>query len=127
MRKAMAAAGSALIIGLSACGGTGAGTAEKAQAPDPDAIQNQLASMAEAQRNAVFIRAIRDAQQECQHVESSRPAGEHQGLPVWSAACSGGGTFTIVIMNNGTATVLNAQEARLAGGNEAAASNAQGQ
>ena len=127
MRKAMAGAGAALIIGLSACGGTGVETANKAQGPGPDAIQNQLASMPEAQRNAVFIRAIRDAGQECQHVESSRADGEHQGLPVWSATCSGGGTFTIVIMNNGTATVLNAEEARLAGGNEAAPSSAQGQ
>jgi hypothetical protein len=127
MRKAMAGAGAALIIGLSACGGTGGETANKAQGPGPDGIQNQLASMPEAQRNGVFIRAIRDARQECQHVESSRPGGEHQGLPVWNATCSGGGTFTIVIMNNGTATVLNAQEARLAGGNEAAPSNAQEQ
>ncbi len=127
MRKAMAGAGAALIIGLSACGGTAGETANKAQAPGPDAIQNQLASMPEAQRNAVFIRAIRDAREECQHVESSRPGGEHQSLPVWNATCSGGGTFTIVVMNNGTATVLNAQEARLAGGNEAAPANAQGQ
>ncbi len=93
----------------------------------PEAIQNQLMAMPEGQRNGVFIRAIRDARQECQHVESSEPAGEHQGFPVWNATCAGGGTWTIVVMNDGNATVLNAEEARLADGNEAAPDNAQAQ
>lgn len=130
MHNAMAGAGAALILGLAACGGGGgdAGAeANQASGSVAHTIHNQLAEMPEAQRNAVFIRAIRDARQDCQHVESSRPAGEHQGLPVWSATCAGGGTWTIVIMNNGAATVIDDQEARLAGGNEAAPANAQGQ
>ena len=35
------------------------------------------------------------------------------------------GTWTIVVMNNGNATVLNAEEARLADGNAAAPGNGQ--
>ena len=75
--------------------------------------------------NGVFIRAIRDAGRECQHVESSERAGEHQGFPVWQARCSDGGTWTIVVMNDGTAAVINADEVQLV--NQAAAQNAQGQ
>lgn len=90
-------------------------------------IQNRLAAMPEGQRNAVFIRAIRDAGQDCEHVESSEGAGAHQGFPVWNATCAGGGTWTIVITDDGTAQVLNAAEVRLSGNsNQSAAQNAQG-
>ena len=127
MRRAMVGAAAALTIGLAGCGDTGGDTAaNKVEAPGSEAVQNRLESMPEGQRNAVFIRAIRDARQECQHVESSQRAGEHQGFPVWNATCAGGGTWTIVIMNDGTAAVLNAEEARRAGENETAAQNGQG-
>ena len=125
MRKIVMAAVAALAV--AACGDAGTETANEVEVAGPEAIQNQLEAMPEGQRNAVFIRAIQDAGQECQHVDSSEPAGEHQGFPVWNATCLGGGTWTIVVMNDGSAAVLNAEEARLAGGNEAAAQNAQGQ
>ena len=115
----------AATLAAAACGGTGSDGGNAVQAAAPDAIQNQLQAMPEGQRNAVFIRAIRDARQECQHVESSEPAGEHQGFPVWNATCAGGGTWTIVVMNGGNAAVLNADEARLVGDNEAASQNGQ--
>jgi hypothetical protein len=120
-------AAAAAALALAACGEAGTEGANAVAVPGPDSIQNRLAAMPEGQRNAVFIRAIQDARQECQHVESSEPAGEHQGFPVWNATCLGGGTWTIVVMNDGRAAVLNAEEARLAGGNESAAQNGQGQ
>ena len=120
-------ASAALILAAAACDGGGTGTSNKVEVPGPESVQNRLETMPEAQRNAVFIRAIRDADQQCQHVESSQRAGEHQGFPVWNATCAGGGTWTIVVMNDGTAAVLNDAEARLAGGNGAATQNAQGQ
>ncbi len=125
MDRTVTAAAAALA--LAACGEAGTEGANAVAVPGPDSIQNRLAAMPEGQRNAVFIRAIQDARQECQHVESSEPAGEHQGFPVWNATCLGGGTWTIVVMNDGRAAVLNAEEARLAGGNESAAQNGQGQ
>ena len=127
MRKAFIGAGAALFLSLAGCDGSGTETASNVQVPGPQNIQNRLEAMPEAQRNAVFIRAIRDADQECQHVESSQPAGRHQGFPVWNATCAGGGTWTIVIMNDGTAAVLNDAEARLATGNMAGTQNVQGQ
>ena len=125
MRKPVAAASAALILALGAC--EDAGTETNVQVPGPEAVQNRLEEMPEGQRNAVFIRAIQDAGQECQHVQSSERAGEHQGFPVWNATCDGGGTWTIVIMNDGTAAVLNAEATALADANASATQNAQGQ
>ena len=125
MRTLIIMAGAALV--LAGCDGGAPETVNKAEPVGPGPVQNQLAAMPEGQRNAVFIRALQDAGEECQHVESSAPAGEHQGFPVWSARCSDGGNWTIVITNDGTAAVLDADERRLVGDNEAAPRNGQGQ
>lgn len=125
MRTMIIMAGAALV--LAGCDGGAPETVNKAEPVGPEAVQNQLVAMPEGQRNAVFIRALQDAGQECQHVESSAPAGEHQGFPVWSARCSDGGNWTIVITNDGTAAVLDADERRLVGDNQAAPQNGQGQ
>jgi hypothetical protein len=74
----------------------------------------RVAVMPEGQRNALFIRAIRDAGLECQHVDASTAAPPYRGMPVWTAACSGGGTWTIVVGPNGIAQIVDADEARLA-------------
>lgn len=125
MRNMLTGATAAAALALAACD-SGGGDRDAA-VEGPDNVQNALESMPESQRNAVFIRAIRDAGEECQHVESSERAGDHQGFPVWNATCSRGGTWTIVILNDGAAQVLNAEQAALAGSNQAAAANAQGQ
>ena len=119
----LAAAG---LLALAGCDTSAPDGPNAAATSGADAIQNRLMEMPEGQRNAVFIRAIRDADQECQHVEASEPAGEHQGFPVWNATCAGGGTWTIVVMNDGNAAVLNAEETRLVGDNEAAAMRNEG-
>lgn len=125
MRLLLTGTAAALAVALAACEGPGE---TNVTVPGPENVENALESMPEASRNAVFIRAIRDAGQECQHVESSERAGEHQGYPVWNATCQGGGTWTIVVMNDNTAAVLNNAEQRLVGANEAApAQNAQGE
>ena len=98
------------------------------QAPaKSDAFQNQLQAMPEGQRNAVFIRAIRDSGQQCQHVESSAPGAEVSGSPTWTARCDGGASYTIVILPGGIAQVVNDAEARLVGDNQAAANGSQTQ
>lgn len=73
----------------------------------------RIAAMPEGQRNAVFIRAIRDAGLGCQHVEASQRAGSYEEYPVWNAECTGGGRWTIVITPSG-AQIIDADEARLA-------------
>ena len=90
-------------------------------------FQNQIQAMPEGQRNAVFIRAIRDSGQQCQHVESSAAGAEVSGHPTWTARCDGGASYTIVILQGGVAQVVNDAEARLVGDNQAAANGSQGQ
>ncbi|MDQ8758269.1 hypothetical protein RCO27_18730 [Sphingosinicella sp. LHD-64] len=120
MPKLAAFAPAMLAAPLAAC---------QANAPEPgnnaQSVQNELAGLPEGQRNAVFIRAIRDANQDCQHVESSALVGAHQGFPLWSARCAGGRTFTIAIGNAGEAQVIDDAVARLPG-NGTAPANAQG-
>lgn len=103
----------AVLILVAGCGEmTPANTGNAAvTVPGPEATQNRLEALSEGERNAVFIRAIRDAGLPCQQVESSARAGEHQGLPLWTARCENGVTWTIVLGNDGSAAVLNPNEA----------------
>jgi hypothetical protein len=104
----------ALALLASACGGgnqavpspTGhhtSGTNEAAR----------LASLSTGQRNAVFIRAIRDAGLECQHVDWSEQTDTYRGMPVWIASCSHNQVWAIVVGENGVAQILNPTEARI--------------
>lgn len=113
------ASASALLV-LSGCGDGSvtnddavANVGEIAPAADEGNIQARLESLPEGQRNGVFIRAIRDTQGDCQHVDRSERAGDYQGLPVWRAHCQGGGDYTIVVTDSGAAQVLNEAEVAL--------------
>lgn len=100
-----------LALSLTACGRAGeAPNAATANAAEP--AGNQVAALSDGQRNAVFIRAIRDARLECQRVQGSVRVGDYRGMPVWQARCQGGGEWTIVIAADGTAQILNPAEAR---------------
>lgn len=96
-------------LSLAACGRGGEAPNAMANAAEP--AGNQVAALSDGQRNAVFIRAIRDARLDCQHVERSEPAGDYRGMPVWRATCRGGAEWTIVIGADGTAQILSAAEA----------------
>jgi hypothetical protein len=100
-----------LALSATACGGVNrASNGTAANAVEP--VGNQVAMLSEGQRDAVFIRAIRDARLECQRVQGSLRAGEYRGMPVWRARCQGGGEWIIVVANDGTAQILNPAEAR---------------
>ena len=102
----------AAVTMLSACG-PGGGAAPAGNETTSGDYRQRLEAMPEGQRNAVFIRAIRDAQLECQHVEASTPSSDYRGMPVWDVRCSGGGNWTLVVTADGIAQILNANEARL--------------
>ena len=121
MRSTLLIAG--LALALAGCGGETAREANRADADESVDVANQLAALSDGQRNAVFIRAIRDSGEDCQQVESSVRAGEYQGRPVWSAQCAGGASWTIVVTRDGTAQLINDAEARLVGLNQAAPAN----
>lgn len=100
----------AAAIALAACGDVEPVNEQAVQVPNSAATQTALEDLPEGQRNGVFIRAIRDAGRECQHVESSRQTGEAQGFPIWTARCTDSGEWNIVIANDGTAQVISASE-----------------
>lgn len=101
----------ALAAMTAACGNPQ--TAQTSPGSNMASNAERIAAMPDGQRNAVFIRAIRDAGLDCQHVEASRPAGIYDGHPVWSAGCIGGGRWTIVLTGSG-AQIIDADQARLA-------------
>ena len=114
----------ALALTLAACGGGGQNQA----APPANAANaiaepagNQVAALSEGQRNAVFIRAIRDAGLDCQHVDSAVAVDAGFNLPTWRATCQGGGEYMVTIDPSGTALV---QSANSAPGGTAAGANA---
>ena len=118
-----------LIAAAAACGSEPA-----EQAPPPDTTdtpataqdaQQRILALPEPQRLAVFANAIRDARQDCQVVNSAVGAGTYRGNPVWHATCRGGGQWTIVIGDNGVASVLNEAEARLITDQNSSAGNQQ--
>jgi hypothetical protein len=100
-----------LAMLVTACGGNGAAP-DNAAANAAQPVGNQVAALSEGQRDAVFIRAIRDARLDCQRVQGSARIGDYRGMPVWRARCQGGGEWIIVVANDGTAQILNPAEAQ---------------
>lgn len=98
-----------ITLTLAACN---SGEASRKRQPpaagSEQAYGDRVAALPDPQRRAVFLRAIRDAGLDCQHVRSAEEAGRYRDLPVWRATCQGGSVWT-----NGTAQILNANEARL--------------
>ena len=114
-----------LALAVAACGSdSGAGNFASNQAggrqlPAANATASaqatgaRIAALPEAQRNATFYRAIHDAGMDCQQVVASAAGGTYHGMPVWNATCRGGGHWTLVVGNDETVQILNANEARL--------------
>jgi hypothetical protein len=116
----------AALLPLAACGHKES-QPKQPQQPTADAqhdAQARLAAMPEAERNAVFIRAIRDASFDCQHVDSSSYQGISAGSPTWVATCDKANNYVILIGNNGSAQVIKGSEIEAA---QARARAAQGQ
>ena len=81
----------------------------------PAGTKQRIRAMAEGPRNAVFIRAIRDAGQSCQHVDASNYIGRHQESDVWTAQCGTDGHWQVLVTDNAPATVISCAQAPLAG------------
>lgn len=95
-----------LGLALSACEGAAEkGTASGGEA-GPSADARRIEQMAEAERNVVFLRALRDGRHDCQAVISSRLSGEREGIPIWQADCRGGRSWFIAITTNGYAQIV---------------------
>ena len=118
MRIVIAGAGLALMLALAGCE---RGAPEADDTPidvaGADASQEALLALDEGQRNATFIRAIRDADADltCQSVESSAYVGEHEGLPMWTARCADGTDWALLLGPDATTQVMLCEAARQAG------------
>ena len=119
MPKLMTGTGLALMLALAGCGDGGEADQAPVAAPEEAAgnYQQEILSLDEGQRNAVFIRAIRDADIEgtCQGVEGSAYVGEYQNAPMWTARCSDGTDWAILLGPTGTAQVMACEAAEQAG------------
>ena len=101
----------ALATMSSACGRNANPAPNATEAPaTPENVIDRIEALSDGQRNGVFIRAIRDAGLECQHVDWSTRSGTYEGMPVWTAACSRNQVWIIVVRADGTAQVLNPAE-----------------
>ena len=96
-----------LALALAACGSQ---PPTVAAPEEPSAFQNSVAALSDGERNLVFIRAIRDAGQDCQGVTSSERRDDAAGgQPLWVAQCTGGATYGVLIGRDGTAQVVAAR------------------
>ena len=113
---------------LSGCGGAtkGSGSAGNAAAngsapqaeaqvnapPALDETQRRIVAMSEAERNAVLIRAIRAAHQDCQHVDSSEAVDTGAGQPSYIATCDRTKHYAVAIGPNGAGAVTAPEQPR---------------
>lgn len=89
-------------------GATSANSMAEVAYPPPTpivAVRARLQEMAGPERNAVFMRAIRDARQPCQNVQNSGYAGQGPTGDLWTATCEDGAVYTVVVAGDGNATV----------------------
>jgi hypothetical protein len=76
----------------------------------------QIEALPQGQREGVFLRAIRDAGQDCQGVTKSQSTQTGDGKPAWAATCADGSTYVLVLGQDGIMTVTNAASVRGTGG-----------
>jgi hypothetical protein len=83
---------------------------DTAPAPPPPAAATgnykaRIDALDEGQRNAVMLRAIRDANQDCQAVIGSAATEVQFGMPAWVARCRDGRDWIVMLRPDGTALV----------------------
>ncbi len=95
----------AALLLAGACDGGAEPVPERAAPAAGADYKAKVDALAEGQRNALFLRAIRDAGQDCQHVIGSAYGGEQFGMPSWVARCGDGADWLIMLGKDGTAKV----------------------
>ena len=73
--------------------------------------RQKIEALTPEQRDAVFLRAVRDAGHDCQSVAGSAYNGVHFGMPGWAARCTNGEDWLIMIGKGGRAHVARREEA----------------
>ena len=73
--------------------------------------RERLEALPAKQRDAVFLRAVRDAGHDCQKVLGSARGGVQFGMPSWVARCENGEDWLIMLDKGGRAHVAKREEA----------------
>lgn len=98
------------ILLLAGCERREAPSAQPAQAESND-YKARVEALQPASRNALFLRAIRDAGRQCQSVAGSAYNGEQFGMPSWVARCEDGRDWLVMLRQDGSALVALREEA----------------
>ncbi|TGX54240.1 hypothetical protein E5A73_09005 [Sphingomonas gei] len=102
-------------LALAGCGSSGDAGGANAVADEANATGNAaggqnvtaaVIAMSDRQRNVVFIRALLDADIDCQGVTSSERLPDRDGKPLWRANCSNKTAHMISITPDGTANIV---------------------
>jgi len=103
------------LVPLAACGGTAPADNQAAAAAPSVDYAARIAALTDTQRNGVFLRAIRDAGQECQGVTTSAAAPPTGDKPAWTATCTDGKPWLLMLEAGGVMTVVDPVTVRGAG------------
>ena len=99
-----------VLASLAACDGG----PEPVKTESTDAAQLQIKAKIDAlaprQRDAVMLRAVRDAGHDCQQVLGSAYHGLQFNMPSWVARCSDGRDWLVMLGKNGQAYVARREE-----------------
>jgi hypothetical protein len=74
--------------------------------PTPANVSAAIDALPPAQRDAVLLRAIMDADLPCQKIEKAERMSTPDGKMEWRATCDGGTQHLVDIQPNGSATVV---------------------
>lgn len=69
-------------------------------------FQQQIAALPAPSRNGVLMRAITDADYDCQTIEKAAPHASVHGHPAWSVLCDHGAAYVVVIDAGGYAQII---------------------
>jgi hypothetical protein len=69
-------------------------------------FQQQIEALPAPSRNGVLMRAITDADRDCQTIEKATPHASVDGHPAWSVLCDHGASYVVVIDAGGYAQVI---------------------
>ena len=98
------------LLLAAACAENTAPKEDRASPAAENPFKERIAKLPDGQRNAVFLRAIRNAGQNCQNVVGSAQGGEQFGMPSWVARCGDGGDWVIMLSPDGRALVARREE-----------------
>jgi hypothetical protein len=102
--------GPALLLALGGCDSGSPPAPAPTVQPAQNVYKARIDALPDARRDAVFLRAVRDAGHDCQEVIGSAYNGEQFGMPAWAGRCRDGADWLIMLGRDGRALVARREE-----------------